>query len=66
MFCLEAARNVSSWPDADHSGTRVVFAHLEHAERLEIAAIQSVPGRIAQGRLFRRRRCGNATRVNVR
>ncbi len=56
MFSLEAARNVSSWPDADHSGTRMVFAHLVHAERLEIAAIQSVPRRLAQGRLFRCKR----------
>ena len=57
---------ISSWPDADQSGTRVVFAHLVHAERLEIAAIQSVPRRLAQGRLFRRQRCGNAIRLNVR
>ncbi len=36
MFCLEAPRNVSLWPDVDHSGTRVVFADLVHAEGLDI------------------------------
>ena len=66
MFCLEAARNVSPWPDVDHSGTCVVLAQLVYAERLDIAAIQSVPRRLAPRGLSRRQRCGNAIRLNVR